>query len=81
MVATEYEQDCPEAQITIGAVGSTEGRSDLEHGNKTPVVAMSDGLPQQLPGPQYVGKPVGGHRLGRLGFLVPRGGLVSRDRG
>jgi phosphate transport system substrate-binding protein len=58
-VATEYEQDCPEAQITISPVGSSEGLSDLEHANKTPVVAMSDGLPQQLPGPQYVGQPVG----------------------
>jgi phosphate transport system substrate-binding protein len=58
-VATEYEQDCPQAQITISAVGSSEGLSDLEHAGKTPVVAMSDGLPQQLPGPQYVGQPVG----------------------
>jgi phosphate transport system substrate-binding protein len=58
-VATEYEQHCPEAQITIGPVGSTEGLSDLEHANKTPVVAMSDGLPQELPGPQYVGQAVG----------------------
>jgi phosphate transport system substrate-binding protein len=58
-VATEYEQDCPQAQITIRAVGSAEGLSDLEGGSSTPVVAMSDGLPQHLPGPQYVGQPVG----------------------
>jgi ABC-type phosphate transport system substrate-binding protein len=58
-VATEYQQDCPQAQITINAVGSAEGLADLTHRNKTPVVAMSDGLPQQLPGPQYVGRPVG----------------------
>lgn len=58
-VATEYEQDCPEAQITVSLVGSAEGLSDLEHANKTPVVAMSDGPPQGLPGPQYVGQPVG----------------------
>ena len=58
-VATEYQQDCPEAQITVRAVGSDKGLSDLEHANKTPVVAMSDGLPQQLPGPQYVGQQVG----------------------
>jgi phosphate transport system substrate-binding protein len=58
-VATEYQQDCPQAQVTVGAVGSSQGVSDLEHASKTPVVAMSDGLPQQLPGPQYVGQPVG----------------------
>jgi len=58
-VATEYEQDCPQAQITIRAVGSAEGLADLAHSNKTPVVALSDGLPQQLPGPQFVGRPVG----------------------
>lgn len=58
-VATEYEQDCPQAQITVRAVGSSEGLSELGHAHATPVVAMSDGLPQRLPGPQYVGKPVG----------------------
>jgi len=58
-VAAEYQQDCPQAQITTRAVGSAEGLADLERSNKTPVVAMSDGLPQQLPGPQYVGRPVG----------------------
>jgi len=58
-VAAEYEQSCPQAQITIRAVGSAEGMADLERTNTTPVVAMSDGLPQQLPGPQYVGRPVG----------------------
>jgi phosphate transport system substrate-binding protein len=58
-VVTEYEQDCPQAQITINAVGSADGLADLAHTNKTPVVAMSDGLPQLLPGPQYVGRPVG----------------------
>jgi phosphate transport system substrate-binding protein len=58
-VATEYEQDCPQAQITLNAVGSADGLADLTHSGTTPVVAMSDGLPQQLPGPQYVGRPVG----------------------
>jgi len=58
-VVTEYEQDCPQAQITINAVGSADGLADLTRANTTPVVAMSDGLPQLLPGPQYVGRPVG----------------------
>src|SRR5215469_9499799 len=58
-VAAEYQQNCPQAQITIRAVGSAEGLADLERNNRTPVVAMSDGLPQRLPGPQYVGRPVG----------------------
>ncbi len=58
-VATEYQQDCPQAQIAIHAVGSADGLADLAHSTKTPVVAMSDGLPQQLPGPQYVGRAVG----------------------
>jgi phosphate transport system substrate-binding protein len=58
-VATEYQQDCPEAQVTINAVGSAEDLAELAHRNNTPVVAMSDGLPQSLPGPQYVGMPVG----------------------
>jgi phosphate transport system substrate-binding protein len=59
-VATEYEQDCPQVRIAIHAVGSADGLADLAaHGATAPVVAMSDGLPQQLPGPQYVGRPVG----------------------
>jgi phosphate transport system substrate-binding protein len=58
-VVTEYEQDCPQAQIIINPVGSAGGLADLTETNKTPVVAMSDGLPQVLPGPQYVGRPVG----------------------
>jgi ABC-type phosphate transport system substrate-binding protein len=58
-VATEYEQDCPQARIAIHAVGSADGLADLARNLKTPVVAMSDGLPQTLPGPQYVGRPVG----------------------
>jgi phosphate transport system substrate-binding protein len=58
-VAAEYQQACPQAQITIRAVGSADGLADLERRDKTPVVAMSDGLPQQLPGAQYVGRPVG----------------------
>jgi hypothetical protein len=57
-VATEYQQDCPQARITINADSSNRGVQDLERSNTTPVVAMSDG-PQQLPGPQYVGRPVG----------------------
>jgi phosphate transport system substrate-binding protein len=58
-VATEYEQDCPQAQIAIHAVGSADGVADLMRHTTAPVVAMSDGLPQQLPGPQFVGRPVG----------------------
>ena len=58
-VAAEYQQGCPQAQITIRAVGSADGLADLERSNKTSVVAMSDGLPQQLPGPQYVARAVG----------------------
>src|SRR5215469_17202333 len=42
-VAAEYEQSCPQAQITIRAVGSAEGMADLERTNTTPVVAMSGG--------------------------------------
>jgi phosphate transport system substrate-binding protein len=59
-VATEYEQDCPQAQITVSAIGSAEGLTVLRHGNnETPVVAMLDGQPQGLPSPEYVGQPVG----------------------
>jgi phosphate transport system substrate-binding protein len=58
-VATEYEQHCPQAQIAVRAIGSAGGLADLTHSNKTQVIAMSDGLPQRLPGPQYVGRPVG----------------------
>jgi phosphate transport system substrate-binding protein len=58
-VATEYEQDCPQARIAIHAVGSTDGLADLARTTTAPVVAMSDGLPQQLPGPQYVDRAVG----------------------
>jgi phosphate transport system substrate-binding protein len=57
-VVTEYEQACPGAQIGVRAIGSAAGLANLAH-SKTPVVAMSDGLPQQLPGPQYAGRPVG----------------------
>jgi phosphate transport system substrate-binding protein len=58
-VATEYQQDCPQARIAIHAVGSADGVADLAKNTSAPVVAMSDGLPQRLPGPQYVGRPVG----------------------
>ena len=59
-VATEYEQDCPQAQITVRAIGSAEGLTALRHGsNETPVVAMLDGQPQGLPSSQYAGQPVG----------------------
>ena len=59
-VATEYEQDCPGAQVTVRAVGSVQGLADLEHNTgTTPVVAMYDGLPGRAPDPQYVGRAVG----------------------
>jgi ABC-type phosphate transport system substrate-binding protein len=59
-VATEYEQDCPQAQIAVRAIGSSEGQTVLQQGNnETPVVAMLDGQPRGLPSPQYVGQPVG----------------------
>jgi phosphate transport system substrate-binding protein len=50
-VVTEYEQHCPQAQITVRAVGSVQGLQDLEHStSSTPIVAMYDGRPQ-LPVP------------------------------
>jgi ABC-type phosphate transport system substrate-binding protein len=59
-VATEYEQDCPGAQITVRSDGSVQGLSDLERNSgKTPVIAMYDGLPPQPPDPQFVSQPVG----------------------
>lgn len=59
-VVTEYEQDCPQAQITVRAIGSAEGLTALRHGDDgTPVVAMLDGQPQGLPSSRYVGRPVG----------------------
>jgi ABC-type phosphate transport system substrate-binding protein len=49
-IATEYEQDCPGAQITVRSDGSVQGLSDLERNSgKTPVIAMYDGCPRSLP--------------------------------
>jgi phosphate transport system substrate-binding protein len=57
-VATEYEQDCPQAQITINPVGSAAGLAELRKaGSNSPVVAMADGAAS--PGPQFRGLPVG----------------------
>jgi ABC-type phosphate transport system substrate-binding protein len=59
-VATEYEQHCPGAQITVRGVGSAAGLTDLEQNSgKTPVIAMYDGLPPQPPDPQFVSRLVG----------------------
>jgi len=85
-VATEYVQHCPRAQINVHAIGSAAGLADLAHSTKTPVVAMSDGLPQQPPGAQYVGRPVGvvifavvGNRVSLPGdiFTAGSGGGMS----
>ncbi|HEY2443784.1 MAG TPA: substrate-binding domain-containing protein [Streptosporangiaceae bacterium] len=60
-VATEYEQDCPRAQIIVKADGSAIGLTQLEQNGKTspPVVAMYDGLPSASPGASYRVLPVG----------------------
>lgn len=59
-VVTEYEQDCPGAQITVRGVGSVQGLQDLERDTgSTPIIAMYDGLPRQAPDPQYVSQAVG----------------------
>jgi len=59
-VATEYEQACPQAQIAISAIGSSEGLDKLKGSNsETPVIAMLDAQPQGLPSSQYAGQPVG----------------------
>jgi phosphate transport system substrate-binding protein len=57
-VATEYEQLCPEARITVSAVGSVQGLADLKNA-KGQAIAMYDGQPQQNPGPQYEADAVG----------------------
>jgi phosphate transport system substrate-binding protein len=59
-VATEYEQDCPGAQITVQGVGSIQGLADLERNtSSTPIIAMYDGVPLQPPDAQFVSRPVG----------------------
>src|SRR5262249_29646920 len=59
-VATEYEQDCPQAQIAVRGIGSAEGLTALrQQRSGTPVVAMLDGQPQGLPSSQYAGQPGG----------------------
>jgi ABC-type phosphate transport system substrate-binding protein len=58
-VVTEYEQACPQAQISVRAIGSAEGLTVLHQNSDEPVIAMLDGQPQGLPSSQYVGQPVG----------------------
>jgi len=59
-VATEYEQHCPGAQITVRGTGSVQGLTDLEQNQgTTPLIAMYDGLPEQPPDPRFVQRPVG----------------------
>jgi ABC-type phosphate transport system substrate-binding protein len=59
-VATEYEQHCPGAQITVRGVGSVQGLKDLEQDpGSAPIIAMYDGSPKQAPDPQYVSQAVG----------------------
>jgi ABC-type phosphate transport system substrate-binding protein len=59
LVATEYEQQCPNAQITVTGNGSGQGLTELEHGDNPPGIAMYDGTPVPLPPsrikPQAVG--------------------------
>jgi hypothetical protein len=56
-VATEYERYCTQAHITISAVGSAQGLTDLEHGK--PVLAMYDGDPPSPPASSFTSRPVG----------------------
>ncbi|HEV2371513.1 MAG TPA: substrate-binding domain-containing protein [Streptosporangiaceae bacterium] len=60
-VAAEYEQYCPGAHITVRAIGSVQGLSELENSTSpSPLAAMYDGQPPGgPPGPPYVGQPVG----------------------
>ncbi|HVT67851.1 MAG TPA: substrate-binding domain-containing protein [Trebonia sp.] len=59
-VVTEYEQLCSGAQITVRAVGSIAGLSDLKAASdKSSVIAMYDGLPTDDPGLAYDAQPVG----------------------
>lgn len=50
-VATEYEQHCSEAHISINADGSASGLQDLE--NRGADIAMFDGAPDPTPDAQY----------------------------
>lgn len=56
-VATEYEQDCPGAHISIIANGSVNGLQELE--SKQAGIAMFDGMPTDPPDPQYRARAVG----------------------
>ncbi len=47
LVATEYEQQCHRAQITVTGNGSGQGLSDLEFGKSPPDIAMFDGNPEE----------------------------------
>lgn len=56
-VVTDYERRCTQAHITISAVGSLEGLTDLEHGK--PALVMYDGDPPAPPGPPVTSRPAG----------------------
>jgi ABC-type phosphate transport system substrate-binding protein len=57
-VATEYEQQCQDAQITVRGVGSAAGLKNLEDSTSdSPVIAMSDG--KQQGGASFRAIPVG----------------------
>lgn len=59
-VVTGYEQQCPQAHITISAVGSVKGLAALEGGKGgTPVLAMYDGAPGTPPGGAFRSRAVG----------------------
>jgi phosphate transport system substrate-binding protein len=58
-----YEQECPQAQvsITIQAVGSVQGLENLEQSSPdgTPIIAMYDGIPAANVGASFHATPVG----------------------
>lgn len=56
-VATEYEQHCPGARISITADGSVKGLQELEGGRAA--IAMYDGTPTEAVDPQYRAEAVG----------------------
>jgi ABC-type phosphate transport system substrate-binding protein len=59
LVATEYEQQCPRAHITVTGNNSGHGLSQLEGGANPPDIAMYDGLPLQVLKPGISGQPIG----------------------
>ncbi|MBO0820300.1 MAG: substrate-binding domain-containing protein [Nocardiopsaceae bacterium] len=56
-VVTEYEQDCPDAHITVNPDGSGAGLDDLTGGRAD--IAMYDGTPPKTVGPQFVSRKAG----------------------